>query len=270
MPSYISKRILFVVLITGILLTLSHSITFAQSANDSTDQSPGTLGVAQMISINTKNIKDGTLISNSTKGNILTDTPYNSQIIGVISRDAAIILNPKNLDKGVPVISNGTVYVLVSSIGGAIKKGDLLTSSTLPGVAMKANDAGYVIGTAMEDYNNPNKKQTDLIAVNMYLHYFNSKPVFPGSLTDIFKLALLPTKDSPSAIFKYVVAALVALGSFVLAFITFGRTAAKGVEALGRNPSASKTIHLGIIFNVTIVGIIVLAGIGVAFLILRL
>jgi F0F1-type ATP synthase membrane subunit c/vacuolar-type H+-ATPase subunit K len=86
----------------------------------------------------------------------------------------------------------------------------------------------------------------------------------------LIKLAVLPTKDSPSPIFKYIVAAFVVLGSFVLGFLSFGRTAAKGVEALGRNPSASKIIHLGIIFNVGIVVVIVLAGLTVAFMILRL
>lgn len=263
-------KLLSILFVTVLLANLSPQPTFAQSANQAEVQGAGTLGVARMIEVKDKNVKDGNLVSASTNGNILSIAPYDSQIIGVVSRDAAMILNPNNLDKGIPVIANGTVYVLVSSIGGNIKKGDLLTSSTMPGVAMKAKETGYVIGTAMEDYSNPNAKQSNLIAVNLYLHYFNAKPVFPGTLTDILKIALLSTKDSPAPIFKYIVAALVAVGSFVLAFMTFGRTAAKGVEALGRNPSASKIIHLGIILNVLIIGIIVIAGVGVAFLILRL
>jgi F0F1-type ATP synthase membrane subunit c/vacuolar-type H+-ATPase subunit K len=56
----------------------------------------------------------------------------------------------------------------------------------------------------------------------------------------------------------------------VLGYFSFGRAAAKGVEALGRNPSASRVIHMGIIFNVAIVVAIALAGLGVAFLIIRL
>ena len=102
------------------------------------------------------------------------------------------------------------------------------------------------------------------------MHYFNAKPTLAGALSDIFKIALLPTKEGPSAIFKYIVAAAVVLGSLVLGFMSFGRTAAKGVEALGRNPAASKIIHLGIIFNVAIVAVIGLIGLTVAFLILRL
>jgi F0F1-type ATP synthase membrane subunit c/vacuolar-type H+-ATPase subunit K len=83
-------------------------------------------------------------------------------------------------------------------------------------------------------------------------------------------VAILPTKDSPTPIFKYIVAALVVIVSFVLTFMTFGRTAAKGVEALGRNPAASGLINLGIIFNISISVAITLVGLIVAFLILRL
>jgi F0F1-type ATP synthase membrane subunit c/vacuolar-type H+-ATPase subunit K len=222
-----------------------------------------------MIQTKEKNIKDGNILSTSPQGAILANTPGDPQVLGVVSRDAAIILNNSGTD-GVPVISTGTVYVLVSTKEGIIKKGDLITTSTLPGIGVKAVKSGYVLGNALEDYDNPDPKQIDKIAVDLDLHYFNSKPTLLGSLSDIFKIALLPTKDAPAPIFKYIVAAGVVLASFILAFLSFGRTAAKGVEALGRNPSASKIIHLGIIFNVGIVVVIVLASLTVAFLILRL
>lgn len=229
------------------------------------------MGVARMIEVKDKNIKNGTIVSTSDQGSaVVTDKPYDSQVIGVVSRDAAIIISSTGGQNSVPVISNGTVYILVSSQKGAIKKGDLLTTSTIPGVAVKADSDGYVLGTALEEYNASNPEQSAIIAAELDLHYFNSKPTFIGTMTDIFKLAILPTKDSPTPLFKYIVAAAVVLGSFVLGFMSFGRTAAKGVEALGRNPAASRIIHVGIIFNVSIVVIIVTAGLAVAFLILRL
>jgi F0F1-type ATP synthase membrane subunit c/vacuolar-type H+-ATPase subunit K len=259
----------FIVFVTCLLtfLFLTNN-TFAQSAQSV--QGAATLGVAQIIQTKDKNVQDGAVLSAGEKGAILTNVPYDSQVVGVVSRDAAVLLNTSQGSNLVPVISNGEVYILVSTKDGVIKKGDLLTSSTMPGIAVKAVNAGYVLGTAMEDYTNPNPKKTDKIAVNLNLHYFNSKPLFPGSLSDILKFVLLPTNEGPSAIFKYVISAIVVLGSFVLSFLSFGRTAAKGVEALGRNPAASKIIHLGIIFNVTIVFVIILAGMTVAFLILRL
>jgi len=229
-----------------------------------------TLGVAKYIDIKEKNVKDGTVISASDKGPIPSNTAYDPQVIGVVARDAAILINNQAEPSGVPIISTGEVYILVSTKDGNIKKGDLLTTSTIPGAAVKAVRSGYVLGTALEDYTNPNPTKVDKIVVDLNLHYFNAKPTLAGTLSDIFKIAVLPTKDSPTAIFKYFAAAGVVLGSFVLGFMSFGRTAAKGVEALGRNPSASKIIYVGIVFNISVVVAIVLAGLTVAFLILRL
>jgi len=264
--SLISKILATLILCSIFLVSFVASV----SAQTPPDTSVAGLGVARILEVKSKDVKDGDIISSSDKGAILSSIAYDSQVLGVVARDAAMIINTQGSTTGLPVISNGSVYILVSSKEGNIKKGDLLTTSTIPGVAVKAVKSGYVLGTAMEDYTSPNTKQVDKIAVELDLHYFNSKPTFPGSLTDIFKIAVLPTKDAPTPLFKYIVAALVVLGSLVLGFLSFGRTAAKGVEALGRNPAASKIIHLGIIINVTIVVAIALCGLGVAFLILRL
>ena len=243
----------------------------AQSVSNNGVSEDATLGVARIVETKVKDVKNGSILSSTeTEGPVLSDTPYDPQVMGVVSQDAAIVLNSAGVENGVPLISVGSVYILVSTKDGTIKKGDLITTSTIPGVGAKALKAGYVLGTALEDYTNSDPKAIGLIAINLDLHYFNSKPTFAGTLSDIFKIALLPTKESPSPFFKYVVAAFVALGSFVLGFMSFGRTAAKGIEALGRNPAASKIIHLGIIFNVIIVIAIVTAGLTVSFFIIRL
>ncbi len=246
---------------------------YAQTPTDANVQEvegAATLGVADMINVKDTNVQNGSILSSSQGGAVLSTVPYDSQVIGVVSRDAGIVLSSNDATNTLPVISSGTVYVLVSSQKGMIKKNDLVTSSTIPGIGVKATDSGYVLGYALEDYSNPNPKQTGKIAVSLNMHYFNSKTQFGGTLTDIFKIALLPTKDSPAPIFKYIVAALVVFGSLILGFLSFGRTAAKGVEALGRNPAASRIIQLGIIFNVIIVIVIIAAGLAVSFLILRL
>ena len=268
----IHKRLYIFLTVFLVVFSFLTNIAFAQSAvNSSSSSGEVTLGVAKMVEVKEKDVKDGSIISTSDKGLVLSSFAYDSQVIGVVSRDAAILLsNDQKLVAGIPVISSGQVYLLVSSKEGVIKKGDLLATSTIPGVGVKAVKSGYVLGTALEDYLNPDPKKIDTIAVDLDLHYFNSKPTFPGSLTDIFKIALLTTNEGPTAIFKYIVAAAVVLGSFILGFMSFGRTAAKGVEALGRNPAARRIIYIGIIFNVTIVVAIVLTGLIVAFLILRL
>ena len=273
-PALKKSQIIIILFLFSILSFPFSQTTFAQSTSsnnaNSSVQGAATLGIATLVNTNLKNIKDGSVLSNSQNGAILSNTPYDPQVMGVVSRDAAIAISTDNSTNTVPVISNGTIYMLVSTQQGKIGKGDYLTTSTIPGVAVKAVLSGYVLGTALETDNDSNPKQTEIIAVDLNLHYYNTKPTLIGSLTDIFKFALLPTKNSPSPIFKYIVAAAVVLSSLVLAFLTFGRTAAKGVEALGRNPAASKIIHLGIIFNVAIVVVIVFAGLAVAFMILRL
>jgi F0F1-type ATP synthase membrane subunit c/vacuolar-type H+-ATPase subunit K len=268
------KKLIAAITLCIILLTTLSAATQAQTDGSSLRSlifgSEATLGVARAIDFKDKDVKDGSIVSTSEEGAILSATPYDSQVIGVVARDSAIVTSSTEIEDGIPIISSGQVYILVSSKDGIIKKGDLLTTSTIPGVAVKALKSGYVLGSALEDYDNADPEKIEKIAADLNLHYFNSKPVFPGSLTDIFKIALLTIKEGPSPWFKYLIAALVVLGSFTFGFLTFGRTAAKGVEALGRNPAARGIIHLGIIFNVGIVITIIITGLVVAFLILRL
>lgn len=269
---YFLKKILPTFLIGFVLVLICSPIAFAQSSTskDQDVEGAATLGVARMVETKEKNVKDGSIMSSSPQGAVFSTTPYDSQVLGVVSPDAAMTINTSDSDTSIPVISEGTTYVLVSSQAGPIKKGDSITTSLMPGVGVKAVKSGYVLGTALEDYDNPDPKKVEKIAANFNLHYSNSKPTIAGSLTDVLKAALFPTKDSPTPIFKYVTAAIVVIASFVLGFMSFGRTAAKGIEALGRNPAAGKVIHLGIIFNVGIVVVIVLSGLTVSFLILRL
>jgi hypothetical protein len=269
------QKIIFIFVFCLIIFFVRINFVFAQTptaipTTSTAVEGAATLGVAHVIEVNQKDIKDGSIISSSKQGPVLSNIPYDSQVLGIVSRDAAIVLDTTGAKNGVPIISVGTIYILVSTQQGIIRKGDQLTTSTIPGVAVKAIKDGYVLGEALEDDINPNPKQIDKIAINLELHYFNAKPTLAGTLSDILKLALLPTKDGPAPIFKYIVAALVVLASIALGFLSFGRTAAKGVEALGRNPAAGKIIQLGIIFNVTIVVVIIAAGLIIGFLILRL
>ena len=267
------KNTFIVVIIIIIAFTfvyaLPHNIS-AQNEEGPVLTTEASLGVARMMDINEDDVVDGSIIVSSERGNVLSTIPYDGNVLGVVARDAAIVLSSSEVSDGIPVMSNGQTYILVSSLEGTIEKGDLLTTSTIPGVAVKAERSGYVLGRALENFEITDVERIEKIAAELDLHYFNSKSTFPGSLTDIFKIALLSTDQAPTPLFKYIVAALVLIGSFILAYMTFSRTAAKGIEALGRNPAAKGTIQLGIIFNVIIVIVIVLAGVTIAFLILRL
>ncbi|MBC8526497.1 MAG: hypothetical protein H8D22_06470, partial [Candidatus Cloacimonetes bacterium] len=61
-------------------------------------------------------------------------------------------------DGNVPVALTGRVYCLADASNGSIQPGDLLTSSQLPGYAMKVSDhekaQGAIIGKAMTSLEN--------------------------------------------------------------------------------------------------------------------
>jgi len=88
----------------------------------------------------------------------LSTRAYDTRVAGIVS--GANGVNPGIslrqvgvLDAGDEVSLSGRVYVLADASGGAIRPGDLLTTSDLPGHAMKVSDfsrcQGAVIGKAM-------------------------------------------------------------------------------------------------------------------------
>jgi hypothetical protein len=94
--------------------------------------------------------------------------PYERRLVGVVST------NPYQVggaDDGHSVVLalTGRVPVKVSLENGPVQKGDLLTSSSTPGVAMKALKAGNVIGTALTDYDGT--QQDNLVTVQLRVGY---------------------------------------------------------------------------------------------------
>lgn len=92
--------------------------------------------------------------------------PYDKNVVGVVSSAPALLFstsgvtaNPGTTPESTqtpPVALAGRVPVKVSTENGPIKPGDLLTSSSAPGVAMKATDRTLathaVIGKALEKF----------------------------------------------------------------------------------------------------------------------
>lgn len=228
------------------------------------------LGVANTIPINDKKVTDGSIVSSYTKGFFLSRNAYDPFMFGVVSSDAAINFVGQGNQGEYPVVSKGIVQVNVSTSNGIIKKGDYLTSSTIPGVAMKSTKSGYILGVALENSTEKNQKTIGKIRASLNITYFATKPTVSSSLFDILNLSTIATYEEPIRVLKYVVAAFVIILSFVLGFSFFGKTAIAGIEALGRNPLARRFIEVGIFFNVLMSIAIVAAGFIMAIFILRL
>jgi len=67
---------------------------------------------------------------------------------------------------------------------------------------------------------------------------------------------------------RYLLAILVAMTSFILGFVYFGRVAKGGVEAIGRNPLARRAIQIGGALNLVLTLSIMAGGIVLAYVIL--
>jgi hypothetical protein len=85
--------------------------------------------------------------------------PYDSKIAGVISNPetAALIIggsHPTDVNRNdlKPLALSGRVLTKVTTENGAIRIGDPLTSSSKPGIAMKATKSGWILGRAMQPF----------------------------------------------------------------------------------------------------------------------
>ena len=107
--------------------------------------------------------------------------PYEKGIVGVVSGAPAILFEGSQLEiaptpgeftKGTkpPVALAGRILCKVSTENGAIDLGDLLTSSSTPGHAMKATDReksfGTIVGRALQPFSGgPNAEETGQIII---------------------------------------------------------------------------------------------------------
>ena len=88
---------------------------------------------------------------------VKSSTPYDTKVIGITSNNYGDFSSTGHNvidaeDHPLPVALNGRVPVKVSLENGEIEPGDFLTSSSTPGVAMKATRPGQVIGKALESF----------------------------------------------------------------------------------------------------------------------
>lgn len=233
------------------------------------------IGVARYVTIK-ETVENGDIISIVGNEYKKTSVEYDPQMVGVVNLNPAVSFEYNVVENSYPILDTGELLLKVSTINGPIKKGDVLSSSTNPGVAMKSNKIGFVIGTALQDYTESDKQKVGLIRADVNIHYSYSGIAIKDSgkvqktFSDVFTLSSIATYESPIKAFKYLMAAILIILSIVFGFFVFGRIASFGVEAMGRNPLAKNVIGLSIIVNVVITVAIIAAGVLVAYLILVL
>ncbi len=187
------KNIKIISLLLSIFLSsffVSAPAVFAQDVS---------LSFATYVPIKDKNVPAGSIVSFAPNGNILTKNAYDPLMIGVVVANPAVAIQIESVSKTYPIVTTGTTPVRVSTENGNIKKGDLITSSTTPGVGIKGGKSGYVVGAAIDDYSG---KGVDTIQVAVDIHYQNSSPNVSSNLLDVFNLSVLATYDQPHNVCK--------------------------------------------------------------------
>ncbi len=110
--------------------------------------------LAEVYPTNDNSLAQGEVVSMDPAleaGVLRSSKAYDNRMLGVVSTNPALVIGGRNGEgtNGKPIALSGRVPVKVM---GPIHKGDVLTSSNTPGVAMKATKAGPILGIAMGDY----------------------------------------------------------------------------------------------------------------------
>lgn len=133
---------------------------------------------------------------------VKSSTAYDSKTIGIVSTDPGITLGDEKDGIWRKVALSGRIPVKVSTVNGPIQVGDDLTSSSIPGVAMKATNGGAIIGKALEPYTAQDAHLIGSISAFAKLSWSGSD-VQPAqsSLTPVNTVAMLfrNASDSTSA-----------------------------------------------------------------------
>lgn len=101
------------------------------------------------------------------QGVVRSTTQYQGTILGVVSTAPGFVAGAFTKDS-YPIGLVGRVPVKVSTENGAIHVGDQLTAASIPGYAMKATQAGRVLGRALENFDASKQGICPLIALGTF------------------------------------------------------------------------------------------------------
>ena len=217
----------------------------------------------------TGEVSDGYIVcSDENKVNSPCIREYDPKMSGVVDAVPAVSFQADNADGTRVVVSSGVTQVLVSTVNGPIKKGDFITSSKKEGIGMKTTKSGYVLGQALSDFSESDTSKTGKISVSISIRPAVLSTGAGNNLMQLMKEGFEGAFQSPLSALRYIVAGILVASSFIFGFFHFGKMAKSGVEAIGRNPLAAKTIQFGIMLNVLIAIVIMGVDLGIAYIVL--
>lgn len=213
-----------------------------------------------------ESVEKGDIIAVSPEGFFKCSLPYDKNIVGAVGENPILVFG-KTSTFTVPVITLGETLVKVSNKNGEIKRGDFITCSEKAGVGQKATANGFVLGKALEDLYG----EEGLIMAEINIQYQNlftqtATPTVSWFLVKIWE-ALSKPENIPDVL-RYIFAIILGVGSFFAGFVFFVRSLREGLEAMGRNPMARRSIQLGMVINLIAIFVLTVAGVGLAFFVI--
>ena len=205
--------------------------------------------------------------------------------LGVRAEDALLVL--RTATTGVPIIRTGVAVVQVSSIQGPITVGEEVAVSDVPGVGARAvdNDRAVRVGTALESFGTVGETTTGSIRISLDFASGTGEEEADGNARNaagndvtVLDQTLLPSPFASTvevvgvqfiSLMRYVIAGTLVLASLFFAYRTYQNYLVTGVEAVGRNPLARKTIQRLSIVNIVVIVFVSVVSVILGFFIIR-
>ncbi len=211
-------------------------------------------------------------------------------MLGIVipSSNAAIVLSPEKIAKQqVLVATSGHYSVLVSNQSGAIKVGDFITISALPGIGMKAGDQdSQVVGRAAGAFSGTanvigSVKLKDTIGHDITVSLgripidmsISHNPLFQKSadyVPGFLAKAANTIANKPVSVARIYISMAVLFVISVLTGNMLYSGIRSGMIAVGRNPLSKKSIMKSLIQTVIAGLIVFIAGVFAVYLLLKL
>jgi hypothetical protein len=238
--------------------------------------------ISQSFSTSTK-ILAGMVVSldTSNKQVVPASISTTDTVVGIAASDGSSLLEVKNTNGGVQVVTTGEADVLASDLHGAIRAGDKLTTTYMNGIAAKASIHDSVIGVAESDADfNDNANTTRSLSVDSktvkvsFVKVAITIPPQRGVPSNTANTALQQLADAVAgkqiSIGRLIAAAAVIMFGFASVLAILYSSTHASILSIGRNPLARKVIQRSLV-EVLLIGLaVVLLSQLAGFLILRL
>lgn len=238
----------------------------------------GNVEIAKTYTLSeSEEVQSGDIVSfnPATQQMTLSRAPGDRNTFGIVVFEPLLVLSSEDVDE-VPVVRTGEAAVNVTAGNGSIEPGDFITTSSIAGKGIRADESHeYIVGVALEPYSGE-ESETGTISQGQIQVLLNigtreqaireieeEEETEETAVTGISEATILN-------IIQYLLAAFIAVGSIYVAFKNFGPALRDGITSIGRNPLARSSIQSVVILNAVIIVLISAGGLLVSIAILLL